>query len=162
MARHSISEAAKLTGKARSTLHKHISEGLISKETGSDGKPYLETAELVRAYGPLQGASDSTTLQKQQHRTPRIDSRDNTLWSEVEALRREKIERLEARIAELEAERDEWREQAKTLRALTDQRPKEDRNRREPPAKADAEQKAGKREQRSLVQILFGFPPRKR
>jgi DNA-binding transcriptional MerR regulator len=121
MAQHNISEAAKLTGKARSTLHKHIKDGLISKELGPDGKPYLETSELVRAYGPLQDASDSATAQELQGGTPQKDTSNNALWDEVETLRREKIERLEARITELESERDEWREQAKALRAITDQ-----------------------------------------
>lgn len=50
MAIVSISEAATLTGKNRSTLHRHIATGKLSRVANGDG---LDTAELIRVYGEL-------------------------------------------------------------------------------------------------------------
>ena len=109
MAKHSISEAARLTGKARSTLHKHIKENRLSKEIDLNGKPCIDTAELIRLYGELQDTSYSATVRKRQQTTPQKYSSNNTLFDEVEALRQEKIQNLEKRISELEIERENLR-----------------------------------------------------
>lgn len=50
MAKISISEAAKLTGKNRSTLHRHIKSGKLSKHFDSNNNPLLDTSELSRVY----------------------------------------------------------------------------------------------------------------
>ncbi|SKC20875.1 hypothetical protein [Dyadobacter psychrophilus] len=50
MARISISEAARLTGKNRSTLHRHIKSGKLSKHLDDDNNPLLDTSELSRIY----------------------------------------------------------------------------------------------------------------
>lgn len=50
MAKISISEAARLTGKNRSTLHRHIKNGKLSKDFDNDGNPVLDTSELSRVY----------------------------------------------------------------------------------------------------------------
>lgn len=49
MAKISISEASRLTGKNRSTLHRHIKSGKLSKIMEGD-TPVLDTSELVRVY----------------------------------------------------------------------------------------------------------------
>ena len=50
MAKISISEAARLTGKNRSTLHRHIKLGKLSKHLDDDNNPLLDTSELSRVY----------------------------------------------------------------------------------------------------------------
>lgn len=50
MAKISISEAARLTGKNRSTLHRHIKAGKLSKHFDQDNNPVLDTSELSRVY----------------------------------------------------------------------------------------------------------------
>jgi hypothetical protein len=50
MAKISISEAARLTGKNRSTLHRHIKSGKLSKEFDNESNPVLDTSELARVY----------------------------------------------------------------------------------------------------------------
>ena len=50
MAKISISEAARLTGKNRSTLHRHINAGKLSKGFDTDNNPVLDTSELARVY----------------------------------------------------------------------------------------------------------------
>ena len=52
----SISEAARLTGKNRRTLHRHIEAGRLSVTHDATGAPQLEIVELLRVYGPLKNA----------------------------------------------------------------------------------------------------------
>jgi len=76
MALVSISEAARLTGKARSTLHKYIKQGRLSTTTDQNtGKKNIETSELIRVFGKISNlsatASDSiTSVSKLQQETP--------------------------------------------------------------------------------------------
>lgn len=76
MALVSISEAARLTGKARSTLHKYIKQGKLSTTTDQNtGKKNIETSELIRVFGKISNlsttASDSvTSVSKLQPETP--------------------------------------------------------------------------------------------
>jgi len=50
MAKISISEAARLTGKNRTTLHRHIKSGKLSKFLDNDNAPLLDISELMRVY----------------------------------------------------------------------------------------------------------------
>lgn len=50
MAQISISEASRLTGKNRSTLHRHIKSGKLSKFLDKDNNPVIDTSELARVY----------------------------------------------------------------------------------------------------------------
>lgn len=50
MAKISISEAARLSGKNRSTLHRHIKSGKLSKYLDDDNNPLIDTSELARVY----------------------------------------------------------------------------------------------------------------
>lgn len=76
MALVSISEAARLTGKARSTLHKYIKQGKLSTTTDQNtGNKSIETSELIRVFGKISNSSttdsDSVThLSKLQQETP--------------------------------------------------------------------------------------------
>jgi len=59
----SISEAARLTGKARSTIQSYIKTGKISKTTDNHtGNIGIETSELLRVFGKIniQNATDTT------------------------------------------------------------------------------------------------------
>jgi len=76
MALVSISEAARLTGKARSTLHKYIKQGKLSTTTDSNtGNKSIETSELIRVFGKISNSptTDSdgvTNVSKLQQETP--------------------------------------------------------------------------------------------
>lgn len=76
MALVSISEAARLTGKARSTLHKYIKQGKLSTTTDQHtGNKSIETSELIRVFGKITNLSttpsDSVTgVSKQHSETP--------------------------------------------------------------------------------------------
>lgn len=123
MARHTISGAAKLVGKQRSTLYRHIKNGKLSKGIDENGEPYIETAELVRAYGPLQEVQDRDSVSIEQQATPEKDSRNSVLFQEVETLRAEKLTRLERDLEDMREQRDDWKAQAQKLAGqITDQR----------------------------------------
>lgn len=76
MALVSISEAARLTGKARSTLHKYIKQGTLSTTTDQNtGNKSIDTSELIRVFGKISnstttGSDTVTGVSKQQQTTP--------------------------------------------------------------------------------------------
>ena len=54
MARVSISEAARLTGKSRTTLHRLIKTGELSTCNGERNAKMVDTSELLRVCGPFE------------------------------------------------------------------------------------------------------------
>ena len=106
MAKHSISAAARISGKSRSTLYRHIKSGRLSSELGSGGEPLIDTSELARVYGGLSHPDAEKGQAMEQSATPSFDA----IETECAALRREN----EA----LRTERDRWAAQAERLTAL--------------------------------------------
>lgn len=53
MALVTITEASKLTGKARKTLYAHFKQGKLSYRMQVDGTKQVDTSELIRVYGEL-------------------------------------------------------------------------------------------------------------
>lgn len=93
----SISEAARLTGKARSTLHKYIKQGKLSTTTdGRDKTKKIEISELLRVFGSIDatGSDTVTAVAKLQQTTP----------NETHALQT-KLQILEQENAHLKAEK---------------------------------------------------------
>jgi hypothetical protein len=130
MPKVSLSEAARLTGKARVTIHRHIDKGKLTKEIDGTGNPVLDVAELERVYGTLKQPNLSPTVPEIQHETA---INDNLLQRELELLREERerergqfinqIDDLRRRLdAEAEARRIENEERRKLTALLTDQR----------------------------------------
>jgi len=76
MASVSISEAARLTGKARSTLHKYIKQGRLSVTTdAATGSKSIETSELIRVFGKISTTpSDTVTSVANGHQNTHQDS----------------------------------------------------------------------------------------
>ena len=88
--RHTLSEAARLVGKDRSTIHRHINSGQLSKGVDNDGMPYVETSELIRAYGPLRHDEPPVLIHAE---NLNIDA----VMAELKALR-DAVSRLENRL----------------------------------------------------------------
>lgn len=110
----SLSQAAKLTGKSKSTINRAVKSGKISATRHDDGSYSIDAAELSRAFdtgtpeaGQRSGAepvgTDSDTLLKQK----------------IEALEK-LLEREREVTSDLKEDRDRWRQQATAL--LVDQR----------------------------------------
>lgn len=96
MAQVSIAEAARLTGKSRRTIERHLESGKLSFTQNVAGVRQVETSELTRAYGNLSllvAAHDVTTCQPV---TQGVDAPDTT--------------ELRQRLAVLEAENKLLRE----------------------------------------------------
>lgn len=96
MAQVSIAEAARLTGKSRRTIERHLESGKLSFTQNVAGARQIETSELTRAYGSLSllvAAHDVTTCQPV---TQGVDAPDKT--------------ELRQRLAVLEAENKLLRE----------------------------------------------------
>ena len=121
MTQVTISEAARRVGIARSTLLRHIKNGKVSKVIGKDGKPRIDTSELLRVYGDLKNSDTgdtSDTLQENYRPIhPDTASRYTEKDIEIATLRAELKAALE-RSEEFKEERDEWRGVAKKGQAL--------------------------------------------
>ncbi len=106
MALHSISEAHRLTGKARSTIRRDLKSGNLSGTARPDGARAIDTAELVRVYGPLQKLQEQNSTEL--HSEPGGEVEHNPT---IEDLHR-RLNEAEARAARAEGERDTLRELA--------------------------------------------------
>lgn len=96
-------EAARRTGRDKSTLRRQIKTGKLSATRDHNGTWLIEVAELERLH-PLRPADDTEAA-------PRDAPADSAPDSAVDAL----VLELRAVIADLRQDRDQWREQAQRL-----------------------------------------------
>lgn len=61
MAFVTVVKAAQLVGLDRKTIYRHIKNGRLSATFSNSGERQIDTAELIRAYGEIKGASDTAT-----------------------------------------------------------------------------------------------------
>lgn len=114
---YTLGEAAKATGKSKSTISKAIKTGRISAKKGETGAFAIDPSELHRVY--------PATVESKQDETPEVNSKDNGLIRELQTRLETTQERLsdkETVISDLREDRDRWRQQATAL--LEDKRPK--------------------------------------
>jgi len=93
MARHTIQEAQKLTGKSRRTLYRDMAEGRLSWVPEGDSARRLDTSELIRAYGELKPVA-----QPDPEKTAHADT---TLGTQETALILAELRALRVEVAEL-------------------------------------------------------------
>lgn len=110
MSELSLSQAAKLTGKSKSTINRAIKTGKISATRHDDGSYSIDPAELSRVFNvePPEGSK----IRGVEPDEPRLLERIGAL----EAM----LNREREMSADLKEDRDRWRQQATAL--LTDQR----------------------------------------
>lgn len=103
MALVSISEAAKLVGKARTTLYRAVASGRLSATTNATGETVIDIAELSRVYGEFRNARNSSATDASlRDATPDATSRISALEAEVTQLR-ERLADKDNHIADLRA-----------------------------------------------------------
>jgi hypothetical protein len=88
MAKVNLSQAAKLTGKNRTTIWRHIHSGKLSIERDRDGLPFVDTSELIRVYGELEPIATGDAKKKPHQATYSYED----LIAIVELLRKEQAE----------------------------------------------------------------------
>ena len=110
---YTLGQAAKATGKQKSTILEAVRKGRISAAKDDLGRYQIDPAELHRVYPPI--------VQTERDETPTNPSKTELLEEKIKFLERE-IARLERQEADLREDRDHWRKQATAL--LTDQRTK--------------------------------------
>lgn len=120
---YTLGEAAKATGKSKTTLHRAIKSGRISAHKALDGSYSIDPAELHRMFPPVLLVTGAEPL----HRND-AEQQSNTLEMLRVQLELQEKERqreralLQETIADLREDRDRWRQQATAL--LEDKRPK--------------------------------------
>lgn len=92
MAKISISEASRLTGKSRTTLHRLIKAGELSSCSGIKNTKLLDTSELLRVFGTLSAVQpaqlgEHVTAQRFTGDTVQPEQVNQQLTQEVEHLR---------------------------------------------------------------------------
>lgn len=120
-----LGEAAKATGKSKTTIGKYIKNGKLSVISKSENSYQIDPSELFRVFTPI----DSQPYCKGgQSQTPKMNPdnplKNSDLENEIEIL---KI-KLEAEIKRadiLEIEKNDWKKQAQTLLLNSPQKPVE-------------------------------------
>ena len=92
MAKVSISEAARLTGKSRTTLHRLIKTGELSTCAGMRNSKMIDISELIRVFGDISApVTEQYSEQASEQRVTVPDTANeqmiNSLKQEVEHLR---------------------------------------------------------------------------
>jgi hypothetical protein len=108
----SLSQAAKLTSKSKSTINRAIKTGKLSATRHEDGSYSIDPSELSRAFDmePLEGAKRNDAEPVGTRLLERVEALEAMLNREREIS------------ADLKEDRDRWRQQATAL--LADHRPK--------------------------------------
>ncbi|MGL1889775.1 MAG: hypothetical protein OCD76_24895 [Reichenbachiella sp.] len=111
--KHSLNEAAKLCGRAKSTLSKAIKSGRMSASKNDKGQFEIDPIELDRVfpYAVTDQSPEPTQNTSSEHENTIENS---VLKAKLEA-KDELFERLKSEIEDLKSQRNEWREQAKEL-----------------------------------------------
>lgn len=121
--RYTLGEAAKATGKSKTTLHRAIKSGKISATRQDDNSYSIDPSELHRVF-PL------VTPEHTPEQLPRNDAEHQVGTAETLRLQLETVEKerererqlMQETIADLREDRNRWRQQATSL--LEDKRPR--------------------------------------
>ena len=155
MAQLNMTDAAKTAGISRNTLYKKIKKGVISVTYDRQQNRVIDTSELVRVFGELQGMTgdDSNGLRYPQHQ---VTSEEDTVNTGGDTTDKRVLEELKARVTDLQAtiqrmqlEAEQSREREQRLlglletRLLTDQRKKSSKKKQK--SEKSRKKKAGKR-----------------
>jgi hypothetical protein len=107
--KHTLNAAAKLSGRAKSTISKAIKEGRLSANRNDRGGFEIDGAELSRVFPFPVG--DQSYMSKTNTES---EHENKVLEVELNAERKMR-ERLESEIADLKTQRDKWQDQAQML-----------------------------------------------
>ncbi len=121
---YTLGEAAKITGKSKSTISKAIKNGRLSASKGGNGVYSIDPSELHRVY-PLILQETGISEQEDTQKHPKVNTTKENKIRELGILLKASEQRLEDRdeqLSDIKEDRDKWRQQATAL--LEDKRPK--------------------------------------
>ena len=107
--KHTLNAAAKLSGRAKSTISKAIKDGRLSAAKNDKGGFEIDGAELSRVF-PFPVANQIPVPQS----NTKNEHEKKVLEVELKA-ERQMRERLLSEIEDLKVQRDKWQDQAQTL-----------------------------------------------
>ena len=118
---YTLNQAAKATGKSKSTISDAIKKGKVSAMKDNHGSWQIDPAELHRVYPPMSAEQNTEPHQpnNSEHLTEHSNSVQNIIRiKELEAqLESEKKENalLKDMLSDVKDERNKWQKQAQTL-----------------------------------------------
>ena len=107
---YTLGQAAKATGKSKTTIQRSISKGLISAVKGSNGRYEIDPSELHRVFPAI----SSDTVSKPSHvdvTQPLSETLIQTRLEATEAM----LDRERDALMEMRQDRDAWKQQATAL-----------------------------------------------
>ncbi|HDR2700778.1 TPA: helix-turn-helix domain-containing protein [Enterobacter asburiae] len=107
MAKISISEAARLTGKSRTTLHRLIKTGELSTCHGARNARMVDVSELIRVFGPLEHRpSEQVTAQGSEHSGTGVSAQNEQVIAQL----RQEVEHLKTLVSAKDSHIDSLRQ----------------------------------------------------
>ncbi|MEC3905321.1 helix-turn-helix domain-containing protein [Leclercia adecarboxylata] len=110
MAKISISEAARLTGKSRTTLHRLIKTGELSTCHGARNARLVDVSELIRVFGPLEHRSSEQVTQVTAQVSEHSDTGISPQSEQVIAQLRQEVEHLKTLVSAKDSHIDSLRQ----------------------------------------------------
>ena len=147
-----ISEAARVTGKGRSTIQRYIKSGKLSSEPSGDGGKVIEATELIRVFGELRipdaadGAGQKGPMEQRdtservsllQQQVKYLERENEELHTDKEDLKREKdklVGIIERQTLLLPAP-EEGKEYIPTKASQDEEKPKQPKGKAKPASK---------------------------
>lgn len=120
---YSLNDAAKATGKSKTTIHRALKSGKVSASKTDSGAYAIEPAELHRVFPPV--STERNTERSEWNDVEHQRDDRGTLRIQLESLEKERErerQQLQETITDLREDRDRWRQQATAL--LEDKRPR--------------------------------------
>ena len=111
---YTLGQAARATGKSKTTIHRAIGAGKISAEKAANGTWRIDHSELHQVY-PEVSPGTVAAPEKGEVRDPLLQQElQNVIVLRDEQLvaARKEVSRLEAQVEDLRSDRNAWREQA--------------------------------------------------
>ncbi|GKW26796.1 hypothetical protein PEC311524_43900 [Pectobacterium carotovorum subsp. carotovorum] len=107
MAKISISEAARLTGKSRTTLHRLIKTGELSTCQGARNARMVDISELIRVFGPLEyRPPEQDAAQVTEHHDTGVSTQNEQVIAQL----RQQVEHLKTLVSAKDSHIDSLRQ----------------------------------------------------
>lgn len=101
MAKVSVAEAAKLTGKSVKTIYRHIDTGKLSSSQNENGSKLIDISELQRVYGDLKIKNENVIESQMSHTENQNDTQIRQLLQQENELLKKLLDEKENHITSL-------------------------------------------------------------